>query len=438
MNYEEALSYLEELAVFGIQLGLGRIEKLLSYLEMPQSRYRTVHVTGTNGKGSVSAMVAGILRGSSIRTGLYTSPHLMSYTERIQVDGQPISKQDFADCLSAVRVYVDQMIEDGEECPTQFEVLTAVAFFYFALRHVEYAVIEVGLGGLLDSTNVIQPEVSVITNVSMEHADKCGGTLEGIAHHKAGIIKEGVPVVTAASGQPLDIIRREAEEKHADMFIAGRDFQAEIAGYDCHVQMLEFTSPLLGLSKEPYELHLLGEYQAVNSATAIMTAELLHNLDPRITSEAIFKSLKLVSWPARFERMELDHQSVLLDGAHNPAGMQSLRLSLDRYFPAKHRVFLLGILKDKDMETMLGNLLRDEDIVIATEPFSERAASADFVAEKAKRKTPYVEACSDADAALARALELSGEDRLLIIAGSLYLVGCMRCRLQQRKGGMSE
>ena len=203
MNYQEALDYLEGLNVFGVRLGLSRIKRLLELLDLPQERYRTIHVTGTNGKGSVSAMLESIIRRSGLHVGLYTSPHLFSYTERMQVNGQPISQQEFADCLSTIR----------EECPTQFEVLTALAFFYFAMKQVDYAVIEVGLGGLLDSTNVIVPEVSVITNVALEHADRCGGTLEGVAEHKAGIIKSGVPVVTAATGLPLEIIRQKAEEK---------------------------------------------------------------------------------------------------------------------------------------------------------------------------------------------------------------------------------
>ena len=173
MDYQEALSYLEGLNVFGIRLGLSRIKRLLELLDLPQERYRTIHVTGTNGKGSVSAMVESIIRRSGLHVGLYTSPHLSSYTERMQVNGQPISQQEFADCLSTIKEYVDQMMAEGEECPTQFEVLTALAFFYFAMKQVDYAVIEVGLGGLLDSTNVIVPEVSVITNVALEHADRC-------------------------------------------------------------------------------------------------------------------------------------------------------------------------------------------------------------------------------------------------------------------------
>lgn len=434
MNYQEALAYLEGLNIFGIKLGLTRIQRLLELLDLPQSRYRTIHVTGTNGKGSVSAMLTGILHRSEIHAGMYTSPHLVSYTERIQVDGQPISEQKFADCLSTIRAFVEQMVEEGDECPTQFEVLTALAFFYFALRHVEYAVIEVGLGGLLDSTNVIMPEVSVITNVAFEHADRCGGTLEGIAAHKAGIIKEGVPVVTAASGVPLAIIRKKAEEMNADVFVAGEDFQTEYLSCDGRMQQLEFSSELLGVVKEPYSLHLLGRHQVENSAVAVMTALLIHNVDERVTMQTIGEALQLVSWPARFERMDIEGQTVIIDGAHNPAGMKALRDSLDLYFPVQQRVLLLGILRDKDIDSMLDTLLRPNDIVVVTVPDSVRASDPQDLAKRVATHVQHVEAIADKAEALGRALELANGEKLLVMAGSLYLVGIVRKLLLERKG----
>lgn len=329
MNYQEAISYLEGLKIFGIRLGLTRIERLLELLGRPQDRYRTVHVTGTNGKGSVSAMVEGALRRSGIHTGFYSSPHLVSYTERIRVDGQNISEQDFAAGMTVIREKIDLMLAEGAECPTQFEVLTALGFYYFAKCQVEYAVIEVGLGGTLDSTNVITPEVSVITNVTMEHADKLGGTLKSIAENKAGIIKDGVPVVTAAKGEPLSVIRAVAEEKSADIFVAGEDFSSKFISCDGCVQQLEFSSELLGIDHQPYELHLLGVHQVENSAVALMTLRLLHNIDARLTMETVTEALRLVSWPARFERLDLGQQAIVIDGAHNPAGMKALRESLD-------------------------------------------------------------------------------------------------------------
>ena len=435
MNYQESLAYLESLNIFGIKLGLERIQKLLARLELPQERYRTIHVTGTNGKGSVSAMLAGILRHSGIHTGFYSSPHLVSYTERIRVDGQAISEQEFADCLSSIKVYIDQMVADGEECPTQFEVLTALAFFYFAIKHVEYAVIEVGLGGLLDSTNVIVPEVSIITNVTLEHADRCGGTLEGVAHHKAGIIKDDVPVVTAAQGVALDIIRQQAEEKNADIFVAGEDFSAEFISCESNFQRLEFSSGLLGAVKEPYTLHLLGKHQIENAAVAVMAAKLIHNLDDRITNKTIDDALSLVSWPARFERVEMGRQKIIIDGAHNPAGMVALRESLDLYYPAEERVLLLGILKDKDIDTMLDILLRPNDTVVVTVPHSDRASDPQLLAGKVAAHVQHVEAVADNDEAMNRALELANGEKLLVMAGSLYLVGELRKMLLDKKGG---
>ena len=435
MNYQESLAYLESLNIFGIKLGLERIQKLLARLELPQERYRTIHVTGTNGKGSVSAMLAGILRHSGIHTGFYSSPHLVSYTERIRVDGQAISEQEFADCLSSIKVYIDQMVADGEECPTQFEVLTALAFFYFAIKHVEYAVIEVGLGGLLDSTNVIVPEVSIITNVTLEHADRCGGTLEGVAHHKAGIIKDDVPVVTAAQGVALDIIRQQAEEKNADIFVAGEDFSAEFISCESNFQRLEFSSGLLGAVKEPYTLHLLGKHQIENAAVAVMAAKLIHNLDDRITNKTIDDALSLVSWPARFERVEMGRQKIIIDGAHNPAGMVALRESLDLYYPAEERVLLLGILKDKDIDTMLDILLRPNDTVVVTVPHSDRASDPQLLAGKVAAYVQHVEAIADNDEAMNRALELANGEKLLVMAGSLYLVGELRKMLLDKKGG---
>ena len=435
MNYQESLAYLESLNIFGIKLGLERIQKLLARLELPQERYRTIHVTGTNGKGSVSAMLAGILRHSGIHTGFYSSPHLVSYTERIRVDGQAISEQEFADCLSSIKVYIDKMIADGEECPTQFEVLTALAFFYFAIKHVEYAVIEVGLGGLLDSTNVIVPEVSVITNVTLEHADRCGGTLEGVAHHKAGIIKDDVPVVTAAQGVALGIIRQQAEEKNADIFVAGEDFSADFISYEGNFQRLEFSSGLLGAVKEPYTLHLLGKHQIENAAVAVMAAKLISNLDSRITNKTIDDALTLVSWPARFEQADYNGQKIIIDGAHNPAGMTALRESLDLYFPAPERVLLLGILKDKDIDTMLDILLRPNDTVVVTVPHSDRASDPQILAGKVAAHVQHVEAIADNSEAMNRALELANGEKLLIMAGSLYLVGGLRKLLMDKKGG---
>jgi folylpolyglutamate synthase/dihydrofolate synthase len=430
MTYQEALNYLDSLNTFGIKLGLERIECLTKILDLPQNHYKTIHVTGTNGKGSTSVMLAGMLTHSGIRTGLYISPHLISYTERMQINGEQICEADFCRCLAEVKTAVEKMVAAGQENPTQFEVLTALAFLYFAESEVGYAVIEVGLGGLLDSTNVIHPEVSVITNVTMEHADRCGGSLEGIAYHKAGIIKDGVPVVTAAKGAALDIIRKVATEKNADIFVSGEDFKSELTAFDGQQQCLQFTSGLIGSSEE-YCLHMLGEHQVENSSLAIMTLQLLHNQDERITGSSAREALRLAAWPGRFERFVQDGHDIVIDGAHNPAGINVLRHNLDVYFPGRERVILLGILKDKDVETMVKTLIRPNDTVVVTMPQSERAADPIYVAQKIQAQ--HIEVHADNEEALARSLELADRKRLLCIAGSLYLIGGIRQMLLAEK-----
>jgi dihydrofolate synthase / folylpolyglutamate synthase len=430
MNYQESMVYLESLNTFGIKLGLTRITRLLELMEQPQNRYKTIHITGTNGKGSTSVMLAQMLSQADIRTALYISPHLLSYTERMQIDGQCITEEDFAQNLTIVRSYVEKMVAEGEENPTQFEVLTAMAFLYFATKNVEYAVIEVGLGGLLDSTNVIVPEVSVITNVTFEHADRCGGTLEGIAEHKAGIIKDGVPVVTAAKGKALQIIRDASQAKNADIFVAGEDFHSSFVRFDGQRQHLQFNSDLLGVSAE-YALQMLGEHQIENSALALMALHLLHNQDERINRVSAEEALAHAVWPGRFELLEKDGQQIVIDGAHNPAGMEVLRQNLDTYFPVQERVILLGILKDKDVDTMVEALLRPMDTVVVTMPHSERAAEPADIGRKIKAH--HIELQPDNAEALARALELADKNRLLCIAGSLYLIGGVRQMLLAEK-----
>ena len=429
MNYAEALLYLDELNTFGIRLGLVRMEELCARLGNPERCYATIHIAGTNGKGSVTQMMDAVFRASGIRAGRYLSPHLISYTERMSVDGHDISEERFAELLTRVRAAADEMVAAGHEHPTQFEALTALAFLYFAEEQVEVAVIETGLGGLLDSTNVVEPALTIITNVAMDHADRCGGTLLGIAEHKAGIIKEGVPVITAATGEPLAIIERRAEELGADVFVCGEDFSAQLFFPKEGGQRVAFHS-VVCREPEPFDLGLAGVYQAENAALVIMAAKLLEREDARVTEHAIRVALRTVRHPARFEILMQENLPIVIDGAHNPAGMRALRAGLDAYFPDLPRVFLLGILKDKDIDAMLAALLRTGDQVITVRPDSERAAAADVVAAIAAGMGLDTHACGDAAAALAEAqARARAGNALLVAAGSLYLVGGIRAML---------
>ena len=288
--------------------------------------------------------------------------------------------------------------------------------------------IETGLGGLLDSTNVVDPVLTIITNVAMDHADRCGGTLAGIAEHKAGIIKEGVPVITAATGAPLEIIEQRAEECGADVFVYGEDFSAQLFLKEGG-QSIVFHS-VVCREPAPFELALAGPYQTENAALVIMAAQVLGREDACITETALRSALRSVHHPARFEILAAENLQVVIDGAHNPAGMQALRAGLDAYFPHVPRVFLLGILKDKDIDAMLAALLRPGDRVVTVRPNSVRAAGADVVAAVAVGMGLDTLACGDVQTGLVEAERRARADgALLVAAGSLYLVGGIRALL---------
>lgn len=421
-TYQEAIAYLESLNRFGIRLGLVRIEELLHRMNDPQNDYRTIHVTGTNGKGSTTAMLSSILTAAGKKTGMYTSPHLSSYTERMRIGGEPVSEEKFAQAIFAVKRVAEQMEADGAEYPTQFEVLTAAAFWLFKQEAVDYAVIEVGLGGLLDSTNVIVPCVSVITSIALDHADKCGDSLLGIAKHKAGIIKENVPVFVCADGEPLTIVRETANDKHAPLYLSGQDFSAVSLGIEGARRRLIFKTDKI---EEEYFLRLLGSYQVANASLAIAVAKYLG-----IDRDAIAAGLESVIWECRLEVLAKSPM-ILLDGAHNPAGVTALRASLDEMFPHRKILFLLGILQDKDIAGMMKVLVRPCDEVVITWPLSERAASPRTVAQYAD--AAYVETVERIEDGIERICARAEADDIICIAGSFYLVGRAREVLADRQ-----
>ena len=400
MTYNESIEYLESLAGFGIRPGLQRIKKLLELLEQPQNKYKTIHVTGTNGKGSVCAMLSQILKTAGIKVGLFTSPHLTSYRERFKINGVDISEEDFANLVDEIKFYIIKMLDNGEESPTLFETLTAMAFKYFADNNVEYSVIEVGLGGLLDSTNVITPEVSVITNVANDHAERCGGDLLGIARYKAGIIKPNVPVVTGANDEPLQIIFDAAKYNNSKVYVLGEDFFVD----------------------ESIKLSLQGEYQKINAAIAIKAAQVLNN--DKISNSVIYNAIKNTHWAGRFEIFNIKNKCIVIDGAHNGAGAEALRLSLDEQFPNEQRVFLFGVLKDKDIDVIIDNLFRSNDFVIVTRPNSDRAAEPEDICGQLQDRGIESIAVDDNCEAFDKFIQT--DKKLLIAAGSLYLIGHIR------------
>ena len=420
MNYTETLAYLDSLGKFGIHLGMERIEALLNELGNPEQKVRTIHVTGTNGKGSVTSMITNILLVSGLKVGKFTSPHLVRYNERIEVDGKEISDEDFALVVTAVRRAVESVMAKGTDQPTQFEVLTAAAFLHFALQKLDYAVIEVGLGGLWDSTNVITPVVSVITNVSLDHTDRCGKTVEEIAMQKAGIIKDGVPVVTAAEGDALGPIQAMSLFKQAPLYIYGKAFTGQEVASSMEGQTFTLSA---GDYHSNYDVKLPGAHQIVNTAVAVVAAKLASKQDSRINELALHQGVALTKWPGRLERIS-QNPDVILDGAHNPAGAAVLRAALDKYYSGKKICFIFGMMGDKDIRQVITTLFRKEDAVYTVRADEgARAAEPEALAPKIG---PQAKVMHDLAQAYKTALAEVGEEGLVCVCGSLYLVGTFK------------
>ncbi|MEW6275637.1 MAG: folylpolyglutamate synthase/dihydrofolate synthase family protein [Bacillota bacterium] len=445
MQYEEAIAYLQNLTKFGFNFGLGRINELLRRLGNPHLALRVIHIGGTNGKGSTLAMVAAVLQAAGYKTGTFTSPHLHSYTERYTINGKQISRRRVAQLIARLRPYLESMVAEGFEHPTEFEVSTALAFQYFFEEQVDFLVLEVGLGGAIDSTNVIaQPLVAVITNVAMDHMDYLGGTIPEIAAVKAGIIKEGVPVITAA-GDPeaLAVIGRVSREKRAPLIRIVSAGQELAGSFDRRVAWAVNKFSLAGQYltvrglKENYEnlfLPLLGRHQAINAATAVAVCEVLAERGYWIPRGALYEGLANTSWPARLEIFP-GEPLVVIDGAHNYDGAKCLRQALDDYFPQKGIILLLGMLGDKERAKVVQELAPRARAVVVTKPASPRARDWQSLAAEAQRYVPEVHSVESIREAVATALRIAFRDELVCITGSLYMVAEAREYLQDRPDG---
>lgn len=419
MKYEEALKVIGDLTKFGINLGLQRISNLLDQVNNPQDRLSFIHVGGTNGKGSTAAVISAVLREAGYRVGVYTSPHLCSYTERIMINGTNIPPEEFAGLLAEVMPCFKAVKEATGEHPTEFEVLTVLAFLYFFRQQVDLVVLEVGLGGDIDSTNVIRnPLLSVITNVSIEHTAYLGRTLEEIAHKKSGIIKKGCPVITASDDiHVLEVLRQEAEKKKAPLREVFREMTWEIID-----ETIEGQTFLLRSRRRDYGrlfLPLLGEHQIVNTATALLALEEFNN---PVSTEHIMKGLAAVKWPGRLEVLG-KRPLVVVDGAHNPAGMEALSRWLRKQRPQFNKVILVvAMLADKDRRSAVQHLDGLADRVIVTSIPSPRAGSFWELQEYFRHSVDKT-VIADLPAALKAALADAGPKDLVLVTGSLYLIG---------------
>ena len=413
--YQKSLDYLYHLEKFGMIFGLAQVEKILNALGNPHREIQTIHVAGTNGKGSTAAMMSSILRREGYRVGLYTSPHLNRFTERIKVNGKEIEEKEVA----ALAGWMRKEIEAAGVAPpfTFFDFTTAMALSYFNRKMVDLAILEVGLGGRLDSTNVVDPLISIITNVAKDHEAYLGKTILKIAGEKAGIIKKGRPLITAATQpQVIGLFSKICQEKRSPFFRVGKEFRS-IRGEDG-----DFDYE--GLNRKLWDIHvnLKGLHQVLNATTALGAMEVLENLGYPVSTTAMIDGLREVDWPGRLELVSFSPR-VILDGAHNPAGALALKESLEKEFQYHHLILLVGIMKDKDTHSMLHLLAPLADHIILTRPHTDRAAAPGLLKKALDQNGKKAETVEDLKEAIAKGLALTRKEDLLCITGSLYTVG---------------
>ena len=422
MTYEQALDYIHAIHWQGHKPGLERTQTLLEALGRPQDKLRFVHIAGTNGKGSTAAMLDSCLRQAGYKTGLFTSPFINRFNERIQIDGQPIPDQDLVRLVERVQPVAQAMTD----LPTEFELITALGMLYFAQQHCDIVVLEVGLGGALDSTNVIAaPECAIITALGMDHVKELGPTLADIAAAKAGIIKPGCPVVSYGGEPEADkVIADVARARHAPLSVV--DFG----------RLHRTSSSLDGLvfdfdGMEGLTLPLLASYQPRNAAVAITALRVLRNRGWNIPDEAIRRGLAQVSWPGRFELLRRD-PPFLLDGSHNAHGMRATVASLRERFPGEKFVFLISIMADKDSDDMLKLLLPLAKCFVTVTAPSPRAIPAADLAAQITALGGVAEAADTIPAGVHRADALADGGPVAAL-GTLYFSGPVRLTFSEKK-----
>ncbi|MBM7583223.1 dihydrofolate synthase/folylpolyglutamate synthase [Caldicoprobacter guelmensis] len=423
MNYEEALKFIHSTYRFGSKLGLENIKDLLRRLGNPHERFGVVHVAGTNGKGSVTSMLTHVLHEAGYRVGMFISPYLERFTERIQVGLKEIEPDALARITERVKEKVEGMVGEGKNHPTEFEIVTAIGFAYFAEMKVDYAVVEVGLGGRLDATNVVDPLVSVITSISYDHMDVLGDTLEKIAAEKAGIIKQGRPVVTYPQHpEAMAVIQRVAQERGAPLFEVNKD-GIEVITSEVGRQVFNYS-----FDEERFPgvvIHLTGRHQILNAATALTAVAVLRRQGVAISDDAVYKGMERAFWPGRLEVLRRQ-PFVVLDGAHNESGAEVLAQAIKEYFVGKPVTLVIGILRDKDVDAIVKRLCPLADSVIVTRADSPRTMDPAELAVRAGRYCQDVVVEPDIEKAIAMGFSKVHPDGVLLFTGSLYLIGKVR------------
>ena len=454
--YQLALDYLYSYVDYSLthafkysseEFDLSRMQALLESLNNPHQDYKVLHVAGTKGKGSVSAMMASALHANGYKVGFYTSPHLQEYTERFQIDGEEISKREMAELVEELKPHVEKI-----QRLTTFEITTALAFLYFSKHKVDVAVVEVGLGGRLDATNLVDPLVSVITSLSMDHMAVLGSTLAQIASEKAGIIKPGRPVVLSPQKyEAREVVEEVAKKNHSRLLLLGREYRFAADSHSLDGQSLLIWRREDQSLMDQYlenghsgewkplrlEIPLLGYHQVTNAATAYVALQVAKEEGLTITNEAIREGFKTVRWPARFELLRRD-PPLIIDSAHNRDSALKLRVAIDDYFDGMPVILVFGVSADKDVGGMYAELLPRVERVITTESVHPRAKDAQQLAEMARECGRPAQAVVPVESALKTALNLAGTDKAIVVAGSLFIAAAVRAVWQEVQSTLPE
>ena len=414
MNYEEALAYIHNVAWFGKKVGLHRMTKLLEKMGNPHKELKFVHVAGTNGKGSTCSMIASVLKEAGYKTGMFTSPYIHVFNERIQVNGELISNEDLISIVEFVKDFIDELGE--EETPTVFEVITLIGMEYFRRQKCDIVVLEVGIGGLLDSTNVIDTkEVAVITSIGFDHTAMLGNTIEEIAQQKAGIIKENTDVVFGAKDiKCLEVVKNTCKKTNSKLYCPKYE-ELISKEYNLFSQTFDYKG------YNNVKIHLSGLYQLENALIAITALEVLEKKGYQITKEHILSGLSKAVWIGRFQVIKTE-PVVIVDGSHNPPGMKATAESLKKHFPQQKIIFILGVMGDKELDAMIQYILPLAKEFITVTPDNKRAMKAEELAFYLQKKGAKAKSFSCVKEACKEVMAKAKKDSVICALGSLYLV----------------
>lgn len=429
MNYEEARVYLAQVSKYGSVLGLENMKELLGRLGNPQDELKFIHISGTNGKGSLLAYLSTILSGAGYKTGRYLSPTLFSYRERIQVDGEVIDRASLARHVTSVAKAAEEMKAEGKGCPTVFEVETALSFLYFKEQKCDMVVLETGFGGLTDATNIVKTTVlEVITSIGLDHLEILGNTLEEIAVNKAGIIKEGTAVVSARQEEEAArVIEAACEEKKASLSIVDPACIRDVV-YGWEKQQFSYKE------WDKVTISLAGSYQIINAALALEAVMALQKLGYALPREKVYEGFQNTTWKGRFSPIH-KKPLVILDGAHNPAAAKVFRESVELYFKNQDIYYIFGVFKDKDYPEVIRRTAPLAKHIITVEtPDNPRALPAAELAEAVRKVNPSVEAADSIEEAVGKSFALAKENDVIIAFGSLSFLG----RVDRAVGMMEE